>query len=296
MRRELTGRSRVVVFVSVVTCLIVLNLVVFVSAYPETSRVDSGCCSDRQLAKDFSAFYTAAWRLVHDPGQVYTPGYVDDGEFHVLPQPETYKYLPSFLFFVLPLTVLPYHDALVAFDVFQILLLPLIALLVYELMKGRSLWLVVGVTVIALLLPLPATQWSFSAPYYFQWAEGQSKVLETFLLVLSFYLGASKRPLLSGLVMATAAYDPRFVLVSAPLFLYFNRGAMARSILSFVGVFIVANAALLTPALGSGFISALESGDLLTPFYFYSLIPLLTVLALTACHASYMVSSFRGKS
>ncbi len=220
-----TSRSRTI-FVAAVLCLIALNLVVLAAAYPETTTIDSGCCGDRLLAKDFSAFYTAAWRLIHDPGQVYTSGYVNDGEYHILPQPESYKYLPSFLLMVLPFTALSYQQALTAFDVFQFLLLPLIALLVYELTKEKGVAVAVIVAIIALLVPSPSPHWSLSATYYWQWAEGQSKVLETFLLLLGLQLGKSKRPLLSGVVFGLSAFDPRFALLALPLFFMYNRPSL----------------------------------------------------------------------
>ena len=102
---------------------IALNLVTFIQAYPETMVIDSGCCGTTPLAKDFSAFYTAAWRLLHDPSHIYTPGSLNDGEYQIYPHPETYKYLPSFLLMVLPFLALGYQQALTAFDVFQFLLL-----------------------------------------------------------------------------------------------------------------------------------------------------------------------------
>ena len=48
-----TSRSRTI-FVAAVLCLLALNLVVLAAAYPETMTIDSGCCGDRLLAKDFA--------------------------------------------------------------------------------------------------------------------------------------------------------------------------------------------------------------------------------------------------
>ena len=275
----------IVIFVAAVSCLLALNLIVFVAAYPETMRLDSGCCGNRTLAKDFSAFYTASWRLFNDPGQVYNPNYVNDGEYHVLPQPEAYKYLPSFLLMVSPFLVLPYQQALTAFDVFQFLLLPLMALLVYELTKEKGIAAGVVVAAIALLLPLPTPHWSLSVAYYWQWGEGQSKVLETFLLLLSFYLGKTGRPLLSGALLALTAFDPRFTIIATPLFIMYNRRSLKTALASGLAVFLVTNVALFYPPIGAGFVNMLFSSGLSTPLYYYSLIPLLTILALTAANA-----------
>src|SRR5271166_6531440 len=92
--------SRKVVLFAFMAGLILLNLVTFLAALPESQTIDSGCCGNRPLAKDFSAFYVGAWRLIYDPSNVYTPGSVNDGGPTVLPQPESYKYLPSFLVMV----------------------------------------------------------------------------------------------------------------------------------------------------------------------------------------------------
>jgi len=286
------SRSRII-FVAAVSGLIALNLVVLASAYPETMVVDSGCCGNRPLAKDFSAFYTAAWRLFYDPGQVYTPGYVNDGEFHILPQPESYKYLPSFLLIVSPFLALPYQQALTAFDVFQFLLLPLMAILIYELTKEKGLAIAVIVAAIALLLPYPDPHWGISAAYYWQWAEGQSKVLETFLLLLSFYFGKSKRPVLSGIALALSAFDPRFALISLPLFYMYNRSKFSLAFISGAAAFLLGNSMLLIPGTGAGFLAMLFSTGLTTGLYYYALIPLFTVIALTLLNLREITGSFK---
>jgi Glycosyltransferase family 87 len=294
MVEEAKGASRPrVIFVVVTACLLALNLVVLAAAYPETMRVDYGCCSNRLLAKDFSAFFTAAWRLVHDPSQVYTGGFVNDGEFFITPQPEAFKYLPSFLFMALPFTALPYQEALTAFDVFQFLLLPAIAYLVYELMKEKGMGWAVAVAAIALLLPSPAPGWSISVPYYLQWAEGQSKVLVTFLLLLSFYLGMRRRPGMSGIIFALAAFDPRFALVSIPLFVTYNRSNLRVSIAACLVALLGTNVALLYPPLGAGFLAMVSQNSLLASFYYYSLIPLLTVVAISLANAKEISSALR---
>ena len=290
-----TSRSRII-FVAAVSCLLVLNLVVLAAAYPETMTIDSGCCGNRSLAKDFSAFYTAAWRLFNDPGQIYNPAYVNDGEYHVLPQPEAYKYLPSFLLLVSPFLALPYQQALTAFDVFKFLLLPLMAFLIYELTKEKGIAVAVIVTGIALLLPSPTPHWSLSVAYYWQWAEGQSKVVETLFLLLSFYLGKTGRPVLSGASLALSAFDPRFTLVAMPLFILYNRRTLGLAAASGLAVFLATNAVLLYPPIGSGFLEMLFSSGLSTPLYYYALIPLLTVLALTAANVREIVSVLKGKS
>jgi hypothetical protein len=123
------------VLVVTIAVLLLFNFYTFALAYPETFRLDGG----GRLAKDFSAYYIGAWRMLHNPSQVYTRGIVSDGEYQVYPQPQAYKYMPSFLLLVSPLLSLGYHDAFVVFDAFQFALLPLMALLLYHLLGRRTL-------------------------------------------------------------------------------------------------------------------------------------------------------------
>jgi hypothetical protein len=269
-------------FIVVVAVLVTLNFVTLVVAYPETGVIDAGCCAGSQvLAKDFSAYYTAAWRLIHDPAQIYFHGFVNDGEFPIAPQPEGYKYLPSFLLMVSPLLALPYGDALLAFDAFQFLLLPLIALLIYELLKDRGLVVSVAVAVGVLLLPLPlpTPQWSISVSYYWQWAEGQSKVLETFLLLSSLCLAKYGRPRLAGVAYALASFDPRFALLAIPLFAAYST-KFRLSFLYALGTFVLVNVPLLYPPTAAGFLGMVFSSGLMTPPYYYTFIPILALASL----------------
>src|SRR5438309_10814856 len=74
--------------------LLALNFSTFLSAYPQIPNIDSGCCSNQPLAKDFSGVYIGAWRLFTDPEQVYTHDYVPDGEVRIYSQPEKHSYMP----------------------------------------------------------------------------------------------------------------------------------------------------------------------------------------------------------
>jgi len=251
-------------------------------AYPETMVIDSGCCSTTpSLAKDFSAFYTGAWRLLHDPSQVYTKGYVDDGEYQILPQPEQYKYLPSFLLLTVPLLALPYQSALTTFDVVQFLLLPGVALLLYQLLrqKGKATLIVVSVLVLLLPLPIPGSHLSVSAAYYWQWAEGQSKVLETFLFLLSFYLGSIRRPKSSGVVFALTSFDPRIAVLALPLFAAYNKGRWDSYLIAALA-FVAFNVPLLYPPMASGFLGMVATSGVITPPYYYTLIPSVALVLL----------------
>jgi len=275
-----TGRARLLLLVGFAV-LISLNFYTFSLAYPQISTIDAGCCSNRPLAKDFSAFYIGAWRLFHDPSQVYFHGYLNDGEFHIYPQPEGYKYLPSFLLIISPLLVFSYSQALAVFDAIQLLMLPAIAFLVYKIVSEKGLVLTFLVGVIAVLLPAPTPGWGFSIAYFWQWKEGQSKVLETLLILLSFYFAKREKPVLSGVFLGLSFFDPRFSLISLPLFLTFNRGRVYAVLVSLVMTGIISNIPLIYPAMGSGFVSMLFSAGLVSGFYPYAFIPFLTVVAIS---------------
>jgi hypothetical protein len=291
--------SRKALLAITIAWLILLNGITFVVAYPETLAIDGGCCSSQPLAKDFSAYYVGAWRLLNDPSQVYTKGAVNDGGPLIPPAPESYKYMPSFLLLVWPLLLGGYQEAFLAFDLVQFLLLPLIAFLLYWLLKGESAVVVAFVMVLVLLQPSPLPHWGLSVSYYWQWAEGQAKVLETLLLVLSFYLARSGRPRVSGAVFALAAFDPRFAALGIPLFLLFNRRRLATSSLAACASLVLLNIPLLYPPVGAGFVGMILTTGVSTPLYYYSLIPLGALLSLYAANGKELVSAvssrFSGK-
>jgi hypothetical protein len=280
----------------VVSVLIILNVFTFIVAYPQTlttAPLPGSWGSPSPLAKDFSAYYIGAWRLIHDPSQVYTFGFVNDGEFRILPHPEPYKYLPSFLLIVIPLLLVSYQQALTIFDVFQLLLLPLIAYMTYELVNKKGVAATLIVAVLVLLQPLPLPNWGFSVTYYWQWAEGQAKVLETFLLLLSFYLGSVGKPRLSGVALALSAFDPRFAIVALPLFVMYNKDRILASVTALVGALVVSNVMLLYPSLGAEFLEMSSGSGMTTPLYPYALIPLLTVISISVVNWKEIVAAFR---
>ena len=269
------------VFIVGVAALIALNLYTFIIAYPETYAQDSGInASGTVLAKDFSAYYVGAWRLWNDPSHVYTFGGLGAGEPVILPHPEAYKYLPSFLLVVSPLLSLNYQQALLVFDLAQFLLLPAMAFVLYRLLGNKHLIVIFVVMVIALLLPFPTSQWGFSPSYYWQWGEGQAKVFVTFLLLLSFYFANRGRPYLSGVSLALGFFDPRFGLLALPLFLIYNRSHLKTATASATCALVLSNLMLLYPGMGSGFIGMIFSSAVTTPLYYYSLIPFFTLLSL----------------
>lgn len=271
------------IFVIAVAAVIALNLYTFIVAYPQTYTPSHGITATAPiLAKDFSAYYMGAWRLWNDPVHIFTPGALKDGEPVILPHPETYKYLPNFLFLVSPFLSLKYQDALTAFDIVQFLMLPLMAYFIYKIESDKPLAITFIVIVVALLLPFPTSQWGFSPSYYWQWGEGQAKVFITFLLLLSFYLGWRGKPILSGVAYAFGFFDPRFGLLAVPLFVAYNRKNLKAAGASAIGSILLSNAVLLYPGMGSGFTAMIFSNAVATPLYYYSLIPLCTLAVLIA--------------
>jgi hypothetical protein len=276
--------------VLLITGLIVFNFFVFTWAYPETFKLDG----NGTLAKDFSAYYIGAWRLWHNPSALYTHGIVNDGETIINPHPQDYKYFPSFLLFASPFQFLSYHQGLIAFDIFQFALLPLIALLLYNLLYRKGLVVVLVVTAIV-LLPLPLPHWGPFATYFWQWAEGQAKVFETFLFLSAFYFGAKSKPLVSGVIFAFAAFDPRFGLLGLPLFLFYNKDHLASSIKTGVAAFILSNLILFYPPTGMGFLNMVFDRGVGTALYAYAYIPLLTLLSLIVVNGKEIARLFSAK-
>jgi hypothetical protein len=279
--------SRKKLFIVTVVILLLFNFFILLLAYPETFRLDG----NGKLAKDFSAYYIGAWRLQHNPSQVYTRGLVNDGEPQIYPQPQGYMYTPSFLLFILPSLALEYHDAFVVFDALQFALLPLMAFLLYNLLNKKNLAVVIAVTVIV-FLPFPLPHWGPFASYFWQWAEGQAKVFETFLYLLAFYLGSRGKPYLSGVTFGLAAFDPRFALLSLPLFLFYNKSNLLKSIATGAATLLISNFMLFYPATGLGFINMVLTSGLSSGVYPYALIPIFTLTSLIIVNSKGMLEIF----
>ena len=268
-----------------IALLLAVNLCVFIYAYPETFRLDD----NGNLAKDFSAYYTGAYRLWHNSGSIYTRGILNDGETIINPHPQDYKYLPNFLILVSPFLFFSYHTGLIAFDIFQLALLPLMALMLYQLLykKGLAAILVVSAFV---FLPFPLPHWGPVATYFWQWAEGQGKVFETFLFVLSFYLGFTGKPKISGVAFAFAAFDPRFGLLGLPLFLFYNKTDQGAAVKTGLIALVLSNIVLFYPATALGFWNMIFNRGLGTGMYAYAFIPFFTIIALIAVNTKEMAT------
>ena len=145
-----------IVIIAAVAVIILLNLYTFIIAYPETYTITPGInTSGTPLAKDFSAYYMGAWRLWNNPAHIYNFGALNDGEPTILPYPEEYKYLPSFLLIVSPLLALNYQQALLTFDIIQFMLLPLMAYILYKLLENKHVAVALVVMVIVFAASFP---------------------------------------------------------------------------------------------------------------------------------------------
>ena len=285
-----------IVIIAAIAVIILLNLYTFIVAYPETYTITPGInTSGTPLAKDFSAYYMGAWRLWNNPAHIYNFGALNDGEPTILPYPEEYKYLPSFLPIVSPLLALNYQQALLTFDVIQFMLLPLMAYILYKLLEHKHIAVTLAVMVVALLLPFPSPNQGLSLSYYWQWGEGQAKVFITFLLLLSFYFGGRGKPYLSGIALAFGFFDPRFGLLALPLFTMYNRKNLKGATISLIGSLVLSNSMLLYPGMASNFLSMVFASAVTTPLYYYAFIPFFTLLALIIVNFKELVATFDRK-
>ena len=285
-----------IVIIATVALIILLNLYTFVIAYPETYTINAGInTSGTPLAKDFSAYYMGAWRLWNNPAHIYNFGALNDGEPTILPHPEEYKYLPSFLLIVSPLLALNYQQALLTFDIIQFMLLPLMGYILYKLLENKHIAVALVVMIIALIMPFPTLNQGLSLSYYWQWGEGQAKVFLTFLLLLSFYFGNRGKPYLSGIALAFGFFDPRFGLLALPLFIMYNRKNFKAATISLIGSLALSNAMLLYPGMASNFLSMVFASAITTPIYYYALIPFFTLLALIIVNFKELVATFDRK-
>jgi len=255
--------------------LISLNLVVLLNAY--SSNLSNLCCTYPLPAKDFSAYYTALWNLIHDPAKIYasTPLITSEPSFY--PTMEQFKYLPSFLILIFPLTTFNYQQAITIFDAAQFLMLPAIAWLLYSLLNEKDKRLPFVVAALVVFFPWPWPSYSISLPYFWLWKEGQTKVLETLLLLCSFYFGKKQRPAISAAFLALSFSDPRLGILGMPAFVGYNATKLRAAIAWSAVILAASNFALIIPGAWSGFLDMVRSNGLTTKPYPYLLMPVLAV-------------------
>ena len=291
MLKRLSNRQLIILAIAVA---IALNVISFSVAYPEISKPQSATS-----ARDFSAYYTSAYRLLHNPTKIYFDG-VQPGDYPILPQPQTFKYTPSFLILFSPFLTLSYLDALRVFDLIQLALIPLLAFFVYKLVKDKNYFLAPIAAFIVLIQPLPTpsinqppaplinlglfsiNSQSFAPSYYCGYVFVNAHILQTVLLVGALYMGFVKKPWLSALLFAFGLLDPRAAIVAFPLLLWYNRGKIKEFLMAATVFVLVTNLPFfLYYDVGATFLRTELDSSIISQSYAYDWIPIYGVIALT---------------
>ena len=292
MKLVLSRKTGIILLIGV---LVFLNLSIFLYAYPQTFKPEAPT-----LARDFSAYYIGEWRLIHNPTQIYSAS-VQPGDYPIQPQPQPFKYTPSFLILFAPFLSLGYQDALNAFDIVQAILILVLAFFVYKIVASKNLFVGAAAAVIVLVDPIliaPSASYSiagflhyrmlslhvqtFSPSYYCGYLLANAHILQTVLLVGAIYFGFSKKPWLSALLFAFGAFDPRVALFALPLLLWYNRGSLRK----FIGGSFAFLAATNLPfflynGVGFAFLSTETNAGTVSQMYLYDWIPLYAIAALS---------------
>ena len=284
-------KSKKLLFALAVIIIIGLNFYTFSVAYPTMNRPLNLGGSD--LPRDFSVYYIAAWRMIHNPSQIFTTGHIADGEPTIYPSLTPYKYLPSFLILISPLINLSYYPAFWVFDAFQFALLPLMAFLLYRLLEKKNPAIAFLILVLVLLLPYPMPGRGLSMSYFMSWVEGQAKIFLSFLLLVSFYFGYKGRAALSGVTFALGAFDPRFALLALPLFLFYNKSKLKAALVPMIISLIATNFIVFYPGTGQGFVDMVLGSGSTTPIYTPAWIPLIMLVSLILVNSRQMIEAIR---
>jgi hypothetical protein len=290
----------------VIIIAVAVNIFSFCVALPQILKPESP-----SLARDFSAYYTGAYRLLHNPTKIYYDG-VQPGDYPIFPHPQPFKYTPSFLILFAPLLTMKYLNALAFFDILQIGLVPILAFFVYELVKSKNLFLAGLAAVIVLIEPLPApainippaplvnlwlfniTSQSFTPSYYSAYLFVNAHVLQTVLLVGALYLGSIRKPWISALLFTFGLLDPRAAIVAIPLLLWYNRYKLRQ--------FVVASAVFTLATnlpfffyhnIGSTFLLTEMNTKIVGQSYVYDWIPFYAVSVLTIAELSTVILTRR---
>ncbi len=287
-------KNKKTLIISVILIAVALNAITFCCAYPETFKPESPT-----LARDFSAYYIGEWRLFNNPTKIYS-GSPQPGDYQILPKPQTFKYTPSFLILFAPFLALSYQDALIAFDVVQLALIPALAFFVYKIVKDKNLAIAAIAAIIILIEPLPTppidqaalnllhyrffslNPQSFSPSYYVGYVLANAHILQTILLVGALYFGFAKKPWLSALLFAFGSFDPRASLLALPLLLWYNRQKILQFITGTVTFLLATNLPFFFYYnIGFTFLQTEVNGSIISQMYPYDWIPLYAVVTLT---------------
>jgi hypothetical protein len=291
IRQMLSKKQKIIL---VILIAVALNAITFCFAFPETFKPESTA-----WARDFSAYYIGEWRLFHNPTTIYRGG-VQPGDYQILPAPQTFKYTPSFLILFAPFLALSYQNALTAFDLVQLALIPALAFFVYKIVKDKNLVFAAIAAIIILIEPLPAPPinqgalnllqcrffslnlQSLSPSYYAGYVLANAHVLQAILLVGALYFGFTKKPWLSALLFAFGSFDPRASLLALPLLLWYNRKGILPFIAGAVSFLAITNLPFFFYYnIGFTFLRSETSGSIISQMYPYDWLPLYAVVTLT---------------
>jgi hypothetical protein len=296
MRQKLSKKQKIIM---VILIAVALNVISFCVAYPETFKPENAT-----YARDFSAYYLGEWRFFHNPTEIYAGG-AQPGDYQILPHPQTFKYTPSFLILFAPFLALSYQNALTAFDLVQLALIPALAFFVYKMVKDKNIVLGAIAAVIILIDPLPSPlinsagivslkAQSFSPSYYLGYALVNAHILQTVLLIGALYLGFAKKPWLSALLFAFGAFDPRAALLALPLLLWYNRQKLLQFITATVTFVLATNLPFFFYyGIGFAFLKTEVNGNIASQMYQYDWIPVYAVATLTVVEIITVISRKR---
>lgn len=292
LHQKISKKKKILVLI--ILLAVALNFFSFFRAFPEITKPESAT-----LARDFSAYYTAEYRLLHNPTKIYVEG-TQPGDYQILPQPQPFKYAPSFLVLFAPFLSLNYIDALTVFDLLQLALIPALAFFVYKLVEDKNLILGAIAAFIILVQPLPTPAinvppapqihlWifninsqSFAPSYFCGYVYVNAHILQAVLLIGALYLGFAKKPWLSALLFTFGLLDPRAALVSLPLLLWYNRKEIRQFIFAAITFVLLFDLPFFFYYdIGSTFLRTEIDTKIIAQSYAYDWIPIYGVIVLT---------------
>ncbi len=264
------------ILILVIAIAIALNAFTFLAAYPETFKPMSPI-----YARDFSAYYIGEWRLFNNPSTIYIGGN-QPGDYHISPNVQTFKYTPSFLIFFAPFMTLSYQAALNVFDILQFVSIFALGFFVYKIVKDKK---ILGAAIAAFIILI-----AFQPGYYSGYAQANAHIIQTSLIVGALYFGFSKKPWLSALLFAVAAFDPRGALLALPLLFWYSRQELLKFAVGAIGFLAALNLPFFFYYnIGLNFLQTEVNGDIVSQIYSYDLIPIIAVATLTILETATIV-------
>ncbi|MDR0373637.1 MAG: hypothetical protein LBI79_08850 [Nitrososphaerota archaeon] len=277
------------ILLTVILVALALNAYTFSLGYSAASQPIL-----EEYANDFSAYYIGAWRLFHNPAQIYAPGNYLPGDYVIEPTPQIFKYTPSFLVFFSPLLALSYQDALNLFNIVQFLSVFASAFFVYKLVKDKNLLLGCIAVIAVLLVP---TALSLDARiifqgYYWGYSMGNAHIIQASLIVGALYFAFAKKPWVCAFLVAVSSFDPRVTLLALPLLVWYSRQTLCKFIIGSIGFIVAFNVPFFFyQNIGLTFLQEEVRGSIISQMYAYDWVPLLSVAVLTLIEVVHIIIS-----